>query len=87
MAARQHLDAARPVARLLVERRPRLVESKYTMSQQTNSEVLSPSQSLDIPNQNMTGSSDDEVYVKDDRSEKKENEDEDEESHVGFYDN
>lgn len=87
MAARQHLDAARPVARLLVERRPRLVESKYTMSQQTNSEVLSPSQSLDIPDQNMTGSSDDEVYVKDDRSEKKENEDEDEESHVGFYDN
>lgn len=84
VAARQHLDAARPVARLLVERRPRLVESKYAMGQQTNSEVLSPSQSLDIPDQNMTGSSDEEGYGKDDKSEKKENEDEDEESHVGF---
>ena len=84
VAARQHLDAARPVARLLVERRPRLVESKYAMGQQTNSEVLSPSQSLDIPDQNITGSSDEEGYGKDDKSEKKENEDEDEESHVGF---
>ncbi|XP_078359591.1 tyrosine-protein phosphatase non-receptor type 13-like [Oculina patagonica] len=81
VVARQHLDAARPVARLLVERRPRLAESKYAMDQQTNSEVLSPSQSLDIPDQNMTGSSDDEVYVNDDTSEKKDNEDEDEESH------
>ena len=89
MAARQHLDAARPVARLLVERRPRLAESKYTMvqqtnSEQTNSEVLSPSQSLDIPDQDMTGSSDDDGYENDDKSEKKEPDDEDEESQVGF---
>lgn len=84
MAARQHLDAARPVARLLVERRPRLVESKYAMGQQTNSEVLSPSQSLDIPDLSMTGSSDEDGYENDDKSEKKEHDDEDEESQVGF---
>ena len=87
MAARQHLDAARPVARLLVERRPRLAESKYAMSQQTNSKELSPGpQSLDIPDENMTGSSD-EGYTIDDETEKKDNEEEDEEeeSHVGFY--
>lgn len=84
MAARQHLDAARPVARLLVERRPRLAESKYAMAQQTNSEVLSPSQSLDIPDKDMTGSSDDDGYENDDKSEKREPDDEDEESQVGF---
>ncbi|XP_020604777.1 tyrosine-protein phosphatase non-receptor type 13-like [Orbicella faveolata] len=80
VAARQHLDAARPVARLLVERRPRLAESKYAMAQQTNSEVLSPSQSLDIPDKDMTGSSDDDGYENDDKSEKREPDDEDEES-------
>lgn len=84
MVARQHLDAARPVARLLVERRPRLAESKYAMSQQTNPKEPSPSQLLDIPDENMTGSSD-EGYTIDDKSEKKDNEDEEEESHVGFY--
>lgn len=84
VAARQHLDAARPVARLLVERRPRLAESKYAMAQQTNSEVLSPSQSLDIPDKDITGSSDDDGYENDDKSEKREPDDEDEESQVGF---
>ena len=82
MAARQHLDAARPVARLLVERRPRLAESKYTMAQQTNSELLNPSQSLDIPDQDMTASSEEDGYDNDDKSEKKEADDEDEESQV-----
>ena len=84
MAARQHLDAARPVARLLVERRPRLAESKYAMAQQPNSEVLNPSQSLDIPDQNMTCSSDDDRYENDDNGEKKEPDDEEEESQVSF---
>ena len=84
MAARQHLDAARPVARLLVERRPRLAESKYAMAQETNSEVPSPSQSLDIPDQDMAGSSDDDGYENDDKGEKKEPDDEDEESQVCF---
>lgn len=82
MAARQHLDAARPVARLLVERRPRLAESKYAMAQQKDSELLSPPQSLDIPDLNMTGSSDEDGYENDDRSEKKQHNDEDEESQV-----
>ena len=82
MAARQHLDAARPVARLLVERRPRLAESKYVTSQQTNSELLSPSQSLDIPDLNLTGSSDEDGHENDYRSENKEPDDDDEESQV-----
>lgn len=82
VAARQHLDAARPVARLLVERRPRLAESKYAMGQQTNSELLSPLQSLDIPDQDMTASSEEDGYENDDKSEKKEPDDEDEESQV-----
>ena len=82
VAARQHLDAARPVARLLVERRPRLAESKYAMAQQTNSELLSPLQSLDIPDQDMTASSEEDGYENDDKIEKKEPDDEDEESQV-----
>lgn len=83
MVARQHLDAARPVARLLVERRPRLVESKYAMAQQTSSAMLSPTQSLDIPDDNRTGSSDDADDGKYEHSENKENDDEDEEARVG----
>ena len=58
VAARQHLDAARPVARLLVTRRPRIAESKYTMAQQTDSGVLSPSPSLDV-SEHSADSSDD----------------------------
>ncbi|KAJ7310194.1 hypothetical protein OS493_040154 [Desmophyllum pertusum] len=39
VAARPHLDAARTLfVRLVVERRPRLVESNYAMSQETNSD-------------------------------------------------
>ena len=82
VAARQHLDAARPVARLLVERRPRLAESKYAMAQQTNSELLSPSQSHDVPDQGMTASSEEDGYENDDKSELKELDDEDDESQV-----
>ena len=88
VAARQHLDAARPVARLLVERRPRLAESKYTMAKQTDSKTLSPSWSLDTPDTNTAGSSDEDV--KDDNFERKENDDDDDDDedsqvHFGFY--
>ena len=82
VAARQHLDAARPVATLLVERRPRLAESKYAMTQQADSKTLSPSWSLDLPDTNMTGSSDDEV--KEDKDDRKDNDDEDDDSQVGL---
>ena len=84
VAARQHLDAARPVARLLVERRPRLAESKYAMVKPTNSEVLDKPWSLDTPDTNTAGSSDenDSVFMKDDRDGSKENEHDDEESQV-----
>ena len=81
VAARQHLDAARPVATLLVERRPRLAESKYAMTQQADSKTLSPSWSLDLPDTNMTGSSDEEAkHDKDDRKD----DDEDDDSQVGL---
>ena len=82
MAARQHLDAARPVARLLVERRPCQVESKYSRTQQTSPEVLSPTQSLDIPDENRTGSSDDAYDSRDENGERKEIDDDDEEAKV-----
>ena len=84
VAARQHLDAARPVATLLVERRPRLAESKYAMDNQAgDSKTLSPPWSLDLPDSNTAGSSDEDA--RDDRDERKEDNDDDEDSQVGFH--
>ena len=83
VAARQHLDAARPVARLLVERRPRLAESKYAMSKASNK-----SWSVDSPGTNTAASSDenDSVFLKDkDEDGMKENENDDEDSQVPFF--
>ncbi|XP_074610552.1 tyrosine-protein phosphatase non-receptor type 13-like [Acropora palmata] len=60
VAARQHLDAARPVATLLVERRPRLVESKYAMTKQTDSKLVGPPSSKDVLEMNCVGSSEEE---------------------------
>ena len=86
VAARQHLDAARPVARLLVERRPRLVESKYAMTKQTDNKTLNTTWSLDTPDTNTAGSSDDNDYAaKADKDGRKENDDEDEDSQVSFH--
>ncbi|XP_068744131.1 tyrosine-protein phosphatase non-receptor type 13-like isoform X2 [Montipora capricornis] len=78
VAARQHLDAARPVATLLVERRPRLLESKYAMAQQTDSTPLSPSRFVDVPGSNNVDTSDEEDNQ--DIEIKKEIEEEDEDS-------
>ena len=90
VAARQLLDAARPVATLLVERRPRLAESKYAMANQADPKTLSPSWSLDVPDPTMTGSSDEEV--KEDQDDTQENDgddddddDDDGDSQVGFF--
>ena len=80
VAARQHLDAARPVATLLVERRPRLLESKYAMAQQTDSTPLSPSRFVDVPGSNNIDTSDEEDNQ--DIEIKKEIEEEDEDSQV-----
>lgn len=90
VAARQHLDAARPVARLLVERRPRLVESKYAMSKanSTDSKAPNKSWSVDSPGTNTAASSDenDSVFLKDkDEDGMKENENDDEDSQVPFF--
>ncbi|XP_022779941.1 tyrosine-protein phosphatase non-receptor type 13-like isoform X3 [Stylophora pistillata] len=79
VAARQHLDAARPVARLLVERRPHEVESKYAMNPQTSHEVLSQTQSLDIPDDNRTGSSEDAYDSREENGDGKEIDDDEEE--------
>ena len=83
VAARQHLDAARPVATLLVERRPRLVESKYSMTKQTDSKPLSPSMSEDVIGSDSAGYSSEEDNV--DSEGKNEIEDEEEDSKVCFF--
>ena len=52
------------------------------MNQQTSPEVLSPTQSLDIPDENRTGSSDDAYDSRDENGERKEIDDDDEEAKV-----
>ena len=52
------------------------------MNQQTSPEVLSPTQSLDIPDENRIGSSDDAYDSRDENGERKEIDDDDEEAKV-----
>ena len=58
LAARQCLDAARPVVRLLVERKTRMVESKYTMGGPQVSNPVHPDEG--VKNRGFSGDSDSE---------------------------